>query len=129
MSGFKDDVISILKQNNMYHREATGLLRGKSGDSDLLETLQKQGFPVTGNYEKFVIRFDYIVLNNFFADMRELLRALEEVNVGGIIVIEIRKDENYKAQYVSMFGSFSVNKVKYEDREYLVIHAGVDYGD
>lgn len=129
MSGYKDDVISILKHNNMYHRDATGLLRGRSGNGDLLATLEKEGFPVVSQYQKFVVRFDYIVLNNFYADMKELLRALEEVNTGGLIVIEVRADENYKPKYTSIFGGFSVDKVKYENREYLVIHSGVDYGN
>ena len=129
MSGFREDVISILKQNNMYHKEAIGLIKGHLDDG-LFETLQEEKFPVSKKFEKFVLYFDYIVLNNFQEDVETLLFALASVSTGGLIVLEITDSEyTYQDRYVSQFGLFSVTKVKYEDRTYLVFRNGLEYGN
>jgi hypothetical protein len=128
MSGFRDDVISILRQNDLYHKTATGLVLGKSNDG-LLEELQKKGFPVIGHFEKDVILFDYIVMNRFYEDARSLMSAFASVNVGGLIIMELDDGDDYGKTYVSQFGSFTATKVKYGDNQYLVIHSGVDYGN
>jgi hypothetical protein len=129
MSGFKDDIITILRQNNLYHREACGLIRGRSGGSELLEELQKQQFPVVGNYEKPIVLFDYIVLNRFYENVSYLMKAFANVSVGGLIILELDDETEYTNNYACIFGGFSAHKVKFGTRAYLVIHAGVDYGD
>ena len=129
MSGYKDDIISILKHNSMYHREATGLILGQSGGRELLEHLESKMFPVIGKYEKSIILFDYIVLNRYQVDVPSLIKAFSSVSVGGIIVLELDGETDYGKNYYSQFGGFSANKIKYDDRYYMVIHSGVDYGD
>lgn len=129
MSGFKEDVLSILRQNNLYHRDASGLIKGRAGSVELLEYLQKQEFPVVGNYEKQIILFDYIVLNRYYENVHFLMKALSSVNVGGIIILELDDETEYSNKYTSIFGKFTATKVKFGTRAYLVIHAGVDYGD
>lgn len=129
MSGFREDVITILKHNNMFHREAMGWVREQPG-SGLAEDLQKLHFPVTTKFEKSVIRFDYIVLNRNYETVNYLMQALAIVSVGGLIIMELDDGSEYNSDYVSLFGGFSANRVKFgEDRYYLVIHNGVDYAD
>ena len=130
MSGFKDDVISILKQNGMYHKEAIGLIKySRLLKSSLVDTLQKEGFPVTEKFEKFVIRFDYIVLGTEYLSIPMLLSALSHLSVGGLLVLELNSYQSYKDRYTSLFGNFSATKVKYDGRQYLVIRNGADYGN
>jgi hypothetical protein len=38
-------------------------------------------------------------------------------------------DRSFKEKYVSFFAQLTATKVFYEGREYIVVHAGVDYGD
>jgi hypothetical protein len=129
MSGFKEDVISILKHNNMYHRDASGLILGKTVNRGLVKELQEKMFPVVDHYEKFIVRFDYIVIGLLRVDVTTLIKAFATVNTGGLIILELDNYTDFENKYTSLFGGFSADVVKYEDRGYLVIHSGVDYGN
>lgn len=134
MSGFKDDVISILKTNSMLHGEAIGWIfydRIKSPKVfELLSDLQKRKLPVVSHFEKEVFRYSYIVLSNEYLTFADLFDALSSLAPQGIIIIEDwLGDLPFKDKYVVPFAKITITKVKFEDRIYMVIHEGVDYGD
>ena len=130
MSGFKNDVLAILDSNTILQKESVGwvLTQHTTPDnSSLYYYLLTNNFPVTNQFEKTVFFFDYIVIDRLNANLKNILKALSLLNIGGVLVIEI--DEDYfDATYHSVFGNFTVTKVKYDDRKYLVFHTGVDYG-
>lgn len=133
MSGFKDDVISILRQNGYLQRDALGWIVNNNNVSmanDLYEELIKHKFPVTNKAEKLVANYDYIIVDRYNRDAETILRAFASLSTGGLMVLEI-SDFFYKFwdKYVSTFAGFTATKVQYADRRYMVIHAGVDYGD
>ena len=128
MSGFKDDIISILRHTNMFHRESIGLIRGDSlrvkelldylGDRKLLADIKV--YPIT--------TYDYVVILSEDVSTPNVLKSLAILNTGGIIILEItEKQRKYQEKYLRI-GSMSATKLHYEDRYYLVIHAGEDYG-
>lgn len=131
MSGFKDDVLAILRDNVLLHGEAMGLIVAgwKGKYKELLDDLHSRKFPVTDRNEKQVFRFDYIVLP-WYSGIHGLLKALAVLNKLGIVILEIDKDnDQYYNKYSSIFADITVTKVSYGDRKYLVIHSGVDYGN
>lgn len=130
MSGFKDEVISILRQNGMYHREALGLIK-ETGflTPTLLPALQAEKFPVTDKFGKPVLNFDYVVLSQEYNSLNQLLTGLASLSIGGLLILEVTNQTAYRDRYVSLFGNFSVTKVKYPGRTYLVFRNGIDYGD
>jgi len=128
MSGFENDVISILKTENFLHREAIGFI---VDSGNLLDELYKRNLPVTGIVNG-IDKFDYIVLPSNRVNVRRLFRVLSELRNDGIIILELTglKDEHqFQKKYVSMFAGFIATKVRYEERTYMVIHSGVDYGN
>jgi hypothetical protein len=133
MSGFKDDVLAILRDNVMLHGEAMGLIMNGAVDDDsreLLKDLQNRKFPVTDRVDKHVFLFDYIVLPRYLSTAAALLRALSLVGRLSVIIMDISNvADYYNSRYTTQFGDFTANKVKYQDRTYLVIKNGTDYGN
>jgi hypothetical protein len=133
MSGFKDDVLAILRDNVMLHGEAMGLIMNGAVDDDsreLLKDLQSRKFPVTDRVDKHVFLFDYIVLPRYLSTAAALLRALSLVGRLSVIIMDISNvADYYNSRYTTQFGDFTANKVKYQDRTYLVIKNGTDYGN
>lgn len=129
MSGFKDDVISILKTHGLPQREGGGWIvrSDKSEDGrELFFALTNKGFPVTMYPEDFMV-FDYVVMDKENTTVPNLVEAMTHLHIGGILIIEGVPE--YHKKYVSIFGNFTGTKVKYDNREYLVIHSGMDYGN
>ena len=133
MSGFKDDVIAILRDNVMLHAEAMGLImEGESwqDSKELLKDLQSRNFPVTDRADKHVFLFDYVVVPLEYAFVNTLLKAFTLVGRMGLIIIDITgKSDMFFKRAVSTFGSFTIHKLTYGDRTYLVIKQGEDYGN
>jgi hypothetical protein len=133
MSGFKDDILAILRDNVMLHGEAMGLIMNGAVDDDsreLLKDLQSRKFPVTDRVDKHVFLFDYIVLPRYLSTAAALLRALSLVGRLSVIIMDISNvADYYNSRYTTQFGDFTANKVKYQDRTYLVIKNGTDYGN
>jgi hypothetical protein len=133
MSGFREDVLAILRDNVMLHGEAMGLIMNGAVDDDsreLLKDLQNRKFPVTDRVDKHVFLFDYIVLPRYLSTAAALLRALSLVGRLSVIIMDISNvADYYNSRYTTQFGDFTANKVKYQDRTYLVIKNGTDYGN
>ena len=127
MSGFKSDVISILRDNVLLHGEAMGWI---VGSTELYEELTKKKFPVTEKADKLVFLFDYVVISAAKRTFDSLLKALTSLSNLGVIVVEITDvQDRYDKEYRSYFGGFAARKLKYQDRAYLVIRQGLDYGN
>ena len=133
MNGFKDDVLSILRDNVFLHKEALGLVvfgNEIPEARELLEDLEERKFPVAGKTEKLVVLFDYIVLHRDAVNLPSMLQAINDLSNGGIIILDVSDEpENYENSYISHFGNFSISKVKYDTRAYLILHPGVDYAN
>lgn len=133
MNGFKDDVISILKDNTMFHADASGWIVQQHTlpkTSELIRELQDRKFAVIGRHNKEVFRFDYVVISKEHLTPNWLLAAFAKLSENGIIIIELEDNSlAFANQYVSRFGGFTGTKVKYNGNYYLVIHSGVDYGN
>lgn len=133
MSGFKDDVVSILRDNVMLHGEAMGWIMTNprvTMTKELYEYLVEQKFPVTPKSEKSVLYFDYIVIDRYTRSVNNVLRALANLSPNGLLIIEISDElPNFKDRYVSVFANFTGIRVQYQDRYYLVIRNGADYGN
>jgi hypothetical protein len=135
MSGFKEDIVSILKQNDLLHNKSVGLIAGASvSDSrerNLYNELTKIGLKLANKLEP-LFSPDYIVLLSDIISTRTLLMALGSITQSGIIILEITgKDQKYQDSYINKATTNSINasKVLYEDRTYLVFHTGADYGN
>ena len=130
MNGFKNDVLAILDSNTILQKESMGWVVAQHttpDNSELYNYLQSNGFPVTNQFEKSVFFFDYIVIDRMNASLKNLLKALSLLSVGGVLVIELA-EYYFEDSYFSVFGNFTITKVRYDDRKYLVFHTGVDYG-
>lgn len=133
MSGFRFDVISILRENVMLHGEALGyIVLGDEEENahELFLDLQERKFPVASRITKPVVLFDYIVIPKEIVCVPMLMSAFASLSRLGLLIIEVsdEKDMYYKS-YSSVFGDFTVTKVVFDDRAYLVVHAGADYGN
>ena len=133
MNGFSYAVTSILKHNVMYHASSLGLVL--NGDlfpaaSELLSQLRANNLLVESKLNNFV-RFDYIVMPKYVLNIRKFLSCLTRLASGGIMVLEITGSDNkYEDKYLNIVGgTMSATKVRYQDRSYIVIHTGEDYGD
>lgn len=130
MSGYKDDIVSILKHNNMYHNLALGFISGILSDGrmgNLLDHLHNLGLKVSG--KRGDATWDYIVIPNKIVSARTILMALSSINAGGIVILEISEAQRkYQEKYLRIGTNQSATKVNYEDRYYLIIHTGEDYG-
>ena len=132
MSGFKDDVIAILRDNVLLHAEAIGLVLGNeyAEARELLKDLQDRKFPVTDHSDKHVFMFDYVVIHGGRNYSNELVRALSLVSRLGIIIVDIGDEvREWKKEYKSLFGDFTARKLVYQDRAYMVFTNGADYGN
>lgn len=129
-SGFNADIINILKSNNLFHSESLGLLVGVSTDGkmgNLLYILFSYNLNVTGNFEAY---FDYIVVPSSYSSIRTLVKCLTSLSNCGIIILELSdNNRKYENKYRNMIGNFSAVKVVYENRAYLIIKLGEDYGN
>ena len=131
MSGFNDDIVSILKHTNMYKGTALGFISGSSTNermADLQLHLMRLGCIVSGT-DRGSITWDYIVIPNEFVSARTVLLALSSINAGGIIILEISEAQRKYEKYLRIGTNQSATKVQYEDRYYLIIHTGEDYGE
>ena len=131
MSGFNDDIVSILKHNNMLHSVALGFISGINSDGrmgNLLDHLFNLGMRVSGI--RGDATWDYIVIPNKIVSARTVLMALSSINAGGIVILEISEAQRkYQEKYLRIGTNQSATKVQYEDRYYLIIHTGEDYGE
>ncbi len=130
MNGFKDDVITILRNHMLVQKNAIGFIPGQAGTGELIKYLADSGVLVVTKNEKPIVQFDFVVFNKFYTDLHNFLYALATTSVGGVIVLDVTNDPHlFKERYVSLFAGITATKVKFEDRSYLVVHNGVDYGD
>jgi len=134
MNGFKYDVISILRHNLMVQPFSMGAILADPQDKDSYELYEylvdKNSCVVTrgiGNLTKY----NFIVITKPLMSTRNLIKSLTELRRGGLIILEITgKDSRYEDKYLNMVGgTMSATKLRYEDRSYIVIHTGEDYGD
>ena len=133
MNGFSQDIISILKHNVMHHSSSLGLILGATDIEEAFTALRQlhlNGLLVESKLNDFV-RFDYIVIPKQLLNVRKFLSCLTRLASGGIMVLEITGSEDkYEDKYLNMVGgTMSGTKVRYQDRSYIVIHTGEDYGD
>lgn len=130
MNGFSQDIISILRHCVMFHKEAKGLLVGAKTNEktkELFKELKERGLLVSDKRER--IFWDYIVIPSELLSIRVLITAITEIDTGGIVIIEVTgKDKRYEDRYKGSVGNLGVTKVFYEERSYLVIHTGDEYG-
>jgi hypothetical protein len=129
MSGFKDDVVSILRNHLLVQKNAIGYIPGKADTEELKKYLEDEGVLIVSKNEKPIVQFDFVVYNRYFTDLHTFLYALATTTIGGLIILELHDVALYKERYVSLFAGITATKVKFEDRQYLVVHNGVDYGD
>jgi hypothetical protein len=126
-----NDIVSVLKHNHMVHSDSYGLVLGTPGDGkDTLDLLFSLGLKVTGKRDLKITTWDYIIIPRDFLNPRVFLQTLTSLNSGGIIVLDVTgEDESFEKRYSNPNRSFSATKVRYEERSYIVIHLGEDYGD
>lgn len=130
MSGFKDDVISILRDNVMLHGEAVGLVWTGNKSDDLLAYLVGKKFPATNSFKNPPLTFDYVVIPSYMKSAYSLLKAMSLLNKNGIIIMDVSDwNKRIVTEYKSRFGNFTATSLNYGDRAYLVIHEGADYGN
>ena len=133
MSGFKDNVILILRHNGMLQGESVGwVVTGNNNfnkTEELTQALRDMKFLVVNNPQKPVVLFDYVVIDSYRQyDTPKLLKALDNLKEDGIIIVQVTPGL-YQDKYVSRLGAFTITKVKLGEEEYLVFHTGVDYGN
>lgn len=127
MSGFKDDVLNILRDNVLLHGEAMGLVQFHT---ELLKELQSRKFPVTDTASKPVFLFDYVVISEPYVALPTVLWAMTVLSSLGIIILDVTSWKNeFQKEYKVAFGGFMAHRINYEDRYYVVIHKGTDYGN
>ncbi len=133
MSGFKDDVLSILRTSNLLHGEALGYImyaREFPHSKELLKELESRKLPVAGEITKPVVLFDYTVIPDEVATLSTFLTALTSTKEGGIIIVDVTGEHRaYSKNFDTNFVNFKITRLKFDDRYYLVMHSGVDYGD
>ena len=131
MSGYKDDIVSILKHANLLHSKSVGYIKGVGSNGEagnLLDHLTNLGLSVTGIHEN--ILWDDIIIPQSMVSTRAILQALSGINSGGIVILEVtEKQSKYQSKYLRLGADKSATKVQYGDRYYLVIHTGDDYGN
>ena len=134
MNGFKDDIVSILKHNMMFHRSSIGLLIGVDSDQrlkELMALLDEASLISTGieSPDRWYITWDYILIPKGKARISTLLKSLSCLNTGGIIIVEITGlNEFFQDKYKNLAIGMNATKVIYEDRSYMILHRGEEYG-
>lgn len=133
MSGFSDDVISILRHNLMLNKESIGWIvhgLGSQNTRELGKKISSMGFIITPKKTKPVISYDYVVIANLHLTASTLLDAFSRLSTNGIMIIEVTDNwQKFDDEYVSLFANFKATKVVYDNRSYMVIHSGADYGN
>lgn len=133
MSGFKDDVLAILRDNVLLHGEALGWVVRESAKTpknyEVLKYLQDNKYPVADRETKPVVLFDYIIIDYSNLNLHNLLKAFSLSSSGGIIIVEVTDYPYELSKYYRILGVKWANVVSYQDRKYLVVHSGVDYGN
>ena len=129
MSGFKDDVLSILRDNLMLHGETVGWVL--SEDVELVTELEKRKLLlIKTKFPKRVFLIDYVVLAKEYISVSFLLRAFSLLSKMGIIILDVSNwNSKLVDEYISVFGNFVGTPLNYGNRQYIVIHAGADYGN
>lgn len=129
MSGFREDILSILRHNMMLHRDSIGVILG-DGLRSAIDDIHTKGYIISSLWDSHT-KYDYIIISKDRVSSRTLLRALTNLKSGGIIVLEITgRDSKYENRYLYMVGgTMSATKIRYGDRSYIVIHTGGDYGN
>lgn len=128
MNGFSNDVVSMLKHSYMYHGESIGLV---IGNNELASTLESLGLLVSVD-DKLSDNWDYIVVSGENVGVRVLIKCLTQLRNCGIIILELTNKPNvkkYADRYSNASAGFYATKVMYDDRVYLIIHQGYDYGN
>jgi hypothetical protein len=127
MNGFEADIVSILKHNNMLHSESRGLVLH---EEEFVYKLWEQ-YKVVASFEiGSLTKYDYIVLDGKVLTVPRLVEALSLLSENGLLVLEVTIEEGkFSKRYLSKFANFTATKVKYEERVYMIIHQGVDYGN
>jgi len=137
MSGFKDNVILILRNNGVLQGESVGwVVKSKRGfgkteqqTTELIEAIRAMKFLVVGNPQKPIVLFDYVVMDSFNQyNTPALLKALDNLKEDGIIIVQVTPGL-YQSKYTSRLGSFTITKLELGNEDYLVFHSGVDYGN
>lgn len=131
MSGFRNDIISILRHNNLLHKKSIGLFYGSDVDTRIKEVVREliaYGYLVSAIDENIV--WDYIVIPTKIVDAEKVLRALSLISAGGIVILEVTEEQRkYQEKYLRVGTNMSATKVQYEDRYYLILHTGDNYGN
>jgi hypothetical protein len=116
----------------MLHSDSIGLIfpSNSSRGSEVLDHLYSLGMRVSGVVDKNISKWDYIVITKDKVSFKALLRAVSMLNFGGVIILEITgKSKQYSDKYLSSIGNLKITKVFYQDRRYLVLHTGDEYGN
>lgn len=133
MNGFKDDILSILRDNVMLHGEAMGyIMQGAYWDEarELVEYLQENKYPVTEKASKPVLNYDYIVIYKEVLSLSKLFYGLSLLSNLGILIVDITKESpTFRADYNIKWAGFRASKLIYGTRAYLVLRKGMDYGN
>lgn len=134
MSGFKYDIISILRHNVMIHPYSLGAILADPLDADskeLYEYLVDKNSCVVTRGMGNLTKYNFIIITKSFLSARNLIKSLTELKRGGVIILDItNKDARYQDKYLNIVGgTMSATKLRYEDRSYIVIHTGEDYGN
>ncbi len=131
MSGFKDDIISILRQNVLLHGEAIGCIIASDGNyeaRELYNEMANRKLLVSMSAREFVFFYDYVVITAEWG-IETLLNAFSLLSENGIIIVQAPNEKIFNDRYTSLFGKFTATKLKYDRNYYMVIHSGVDYGN
>ena len=133
MNGFSADVISILKHCNMCHTSSYGVVLGGTSIEDgknVYDYLSQLGLRVASGYMKHISMWDYIIIPRKQSSVRRLVEALTSLNSLGIIIVETTgTDAKIEERYSNVNSQLSATRVVYEDRSYLVVHTGNEYGN
>lgn len=134
MSGFKYDVVSILRHNVLVQPYSLGAILANFESQDIKELynyLSDMHKCVLTNGVDKLTKYNFIVIDTTHLSTRNFLKSLTELRRGGLIILNITgKDAKYQDKYLNIVGgTMSATKLRYEDRSYIVIHTGEDYGD
>ena len=117
----------------MLHADASGWVVQQHilpKTSVLLKDLQNRNFAVIGRHSKQMFLFDYVIISREHLTVNWLLSAFANLKDNGMIILEITDyPMTFDNRYVSRYAGFTATKVNYENRKYLVLRKGLDYGD
>lgn len=127
MSGFKEHLVEILKTNNLLHGDSIGMV---FFDAEICEYLYDKYKVLASSDAVDLNEFDYIFVKSKFITLQFVMKLFTYLNDNGILILEITPESvKFDKKYLSKFGNFTGTKVTYDDKTYLIIHSGVDYGN